>query len=110
VKGETGLVLTDDEGVSVRIPAEGKKDTGAANGVPFETTKKWEDGTLRVERKFNGGVKVVDHFSVAGDPPLLTVTSKIEGGRGPGGGRVVNRVYEQEPKLAPLEGAQRPHE
>jgi len=91
VNGESGLVVTDEEGVSMRIPVEGKKDTGAVNGVPFETTSKWEGAALRVERKFKGGLKVVDHYSVAGEARLLTVTSKIEGGRG---GRTVSRVYD----------------
>jgi len=39
------------------------------------------------------------------DVPRATCDiSKIDGGRGPGGGRVVHRVYEQEPKAVPLEG------
>jgi hypothetical protein len=83
VKSETGLIVTDEEGVSTRVPLDGKKDTGAANGVPFETTAKWDNGKLRVERKFKGGLKLVEHFSVASEPRLLTVVSKVEGGRMP---------------------------
>ena len=98
VTAETGYVLTDDEGVSTRIPAEGKKDTGAVNGAPFETTTKWQDGKLRVERKFKGGLKVTDYYAVSGEPRLLTVSSTIEGGRMPGGKRTVNRVYDLEPR------------
>lgn len=95
VSSETGLIVTDEDGVSTRIPLDGKKETGAANGVPFETTAKWEqDGRLRVERKFKGGLRVIEHYARSSDPALLRITSKIEGGRAPGGGTTVTRVYE----------------
>jgi hypothetical protein len=98
VNTETGYLLTDDEGVSMRIPAEGKKDIGAVNGVPFETTTKWQDGKLRVERKFKGGLKATDYYGVRGEPRVLTVTSLIEGTRLRGGSGTVNRVYNLEPR------------
>lgn len=40
VKAEVGYLLTEDDG-------------------PFETSTKWQDGKLRIERKFKGGLKVV---------------------------------------------------
>ena len=92
VKGDPGLIVTDDEGVSTRLALNGSKETGAINGVPFESTTKWENGKLRVEKKFKGGLKVTELYSVSSDPRLLTVSSKIEGGRG--GGRTMNRVYD----------------
>jgi hypothetical protein len=95
VKGESGLIVTDEDGITTRLPLDGKKDTGAAEGVPFETTTKWEDGKLRVERKFKGGLKVVEYYALSSEPPLLTISSKIEGGRGPG--RTSTRVYEHAP-------------
>jgi hypothetical protein len=97
VKSDERLVVTDDEGVSVRVPLDGKKDTGAANGVPFETRAKWERSKLRVERKFKGGLKIVEYYSVSIDPRILTVTSKLEGGQMPGGARTVKRVYDLKP-------------
>lgn len=93
VRSESGLIVTDEQGVTTRIPLNGKKDTGAANGVPFETSAKWEHGRLRVERKFKGGVKVIEHLSVAAEPKLLTVSVKIEGR----GGRTSTRAYEPLP-------------
>ena len=57
VKADPGLVVTDEEGVSTRLALDGSKDTGAVNGVTFESTTKWEDGKLRVERKFKGGTE-----------------------------------------------------
>jgi hypothetical protein len=42
VKGEQGLIVTNDEGVSTRLALDGSKETGAINGVPFETTTKQE--------------------------------------------------------------------
>ena len=93
VKGEQGLVVTDDEGVSTRLALDGSKETGAINGVPFETTTKWEEGKLRVEKKFKGGLKLIELYSVSSDPRMLTVSLKTEGGRG--GGRTIKRVYDQ---------------
>lgn len=92
VKADPGLILTDEEGVSTRLALDGSKDTGAVNGVAFESKTKWEDGKLRVERKFKSGLKLVELYSISGDPRLLTVSSKVEGGRG--GNRTINRVYE----------------
>jgi hypothetical protein len=97
VKSDERLVVTDDEGVSVRVPLDGKKDTGAANGVPFETRAKWEGSKLRVERRFKGGLKIVEYYSVLIDPRILTVTSTLEGGQMPGGARTVKRVYDLKP-------------
>ena len=93
VKGDPGLIVTDEEGVSTRLALNGGKETGAVNGVPFETTTKWEGGKLRVEKKFKGGVKVVELYAVSLEPRLLTVSTKVEGGRG--GGRTMNRVYDR---------------
>lgn len=98
VTTETGYLLTDEDGVSMRVPVEGKKDTGAVNGAPFETTTKWQDAKLRIERKFKGGLKVTDYYATSGEPRVLTVTSTIEGTRMPGGKRTVNRVYNLEPR------------
>ena len=95
VKGENGLIVTNEEGVSTRLALDGKKETGAINGAPFESTTKWEDGKLRVEKKFKAGLKVVELYSISADPRLLTVSVKIDGGGSRGGGRPMNRVYEQ---------------
>jgi hypothetical protein len=94
VKADPGLVVTDEEGVSTRLALDGSKETGAVNGVTFESATKWEDGKLRVERKFKGGLKLVETYSVSVDPRLLTVAARIEGGRMGGAGRTTNRVYE----------------
>ena len=93
VKGETGLIVTDDEGVSTRLALDGSRETGAINGVPFETMTKWEEGKLRVEKKFKGGLKLIELYSLSSDPRMLTVSLKTEGGRG--GGRTMKRVYDQ---------------
>ena len=97
VPADARLVVTDEEGVSFRIPLDGSKDTGAANGVGFETTAKWENSTLRIERKFKGGLKLVEDYAASADPRQLIVNSKVEGGRMPGGGRTVKRVYDEKP-------------
>jgi hypothetical protein len=97
VTADERLVVTDEEGVSFRIPLDGSKDTGAANGVGFETTAKWENSTLRVERKFKVGLKLVEDYAASADPRQLIVSSKVEGSRMPGGGRTVKRVYDTKP-------------
>ena len=93
VKGDPGLIVTDDEGVSTRLALNGSKETGAINGVPFESATKWEEGKLRVEKKFKGGLKLIELYSVSSDPRMLTVSLKTEGGRG--GGRTIKRVYDE---------------
>ena len=93
VKGDPGLIVTDDEGVSTRLALNGSKETGAINGVPFESATKWEEGKLRVEKKFKGGLKLIELYSVSSDPRMLTVSLKTEGGRG--GGHTIKRVYDQ---------------
>ena len=98
VRTDTGYLVTDEDGVSMRIPVEGKKDTGAINGVAFETMLKWQDEKLRVERKFKGGLKVTDNYAVADEPRVLTVTSTAEGGRMRGDRPPLNRVYNLEPQ------------
>lgn len=92
VNADPGLVITDEDGVSTRLALDGSKETGAINGVPFETTTKWEGDALRVNRKFKGGLTVQESYSVSADPRLLTVVVKIEGGRG--GGQPMTRVYD----------------
>ena len=94
VKADPGLIITDEEGVSTRLALDGTKETGAVNGVTFESTTKWEDGKLRVERKFKSGLKLVETYGVSVDPRLLTVSAKVEGGRMGGASRTTNRVYE----------------
>ena len=93
VKGDPGLIVTDDQGVSTRLALNGSKETGAINGVPFESATKWEEGKLRVEKKFKGGLKLIELYSVSSDPRMLTVSLKTEGGRG--GGRTIKRVYDE---------------
>ena len=69
VKADRGLIVTDDEGVSMRLALDGSKETGALNGVAFESMTKWEAGKLRVERRFKGGLKLVETTAVDGSSP-----------------------------------------
>ena len=94
VKADPGLIVTDEEGVSTRLALDGSKETGAVNGVTFESITKWEDGKLRVERKFKSGLKLVETYALSMDPHLLTVSARVEGGRMGGASRTTNRVYE----------------
>jgi hypothetical protein len=96
VRDESTVVLTDEDGRSVRLTADGKKNKSTIDGQDVETTSKWNGAALHVERKFKSDVKVVDEFSLAPDPQILVVATKIEGM----GGRAfeLRRVYDrQEP-------------
>ena len=79
VKGDPGLIVTDEEGVSTRLALNGGKETGAANGVAFESAAKWEDGKLRVEREVQRGTE--------GGRDLLRVSRSTAAHRGVEGRR-----------------------
>jgi hypothetical protein len=79
------------------LTLDGKKQKSSIEGIEVETSSKWDDGKLRVERKFKGDVKVVDDYSVSVDPRLLTIVSKVQGGPMRGRERTIRRVYDPAP-------------
>jgi hypothetical protein len=94
-KDTQGFILTDGDGVSQTIVPDGKSTKSEVGALKVETRAKWEDATLVVERKFDGGIKVTDRYSVTEAPRQLVIASRIEGGRMSGDrARTMQRVYE----------------
>ena len=86
----------------VEFRSTGRRETGAANGVPFETTAKWErDGRLRVERKIRRraqGYRALCTIVGSSAPPYHV---EDQGGPGaPGGGTTVTRVDQRRGPLS----------
>jgi hypothetical protein len=99
VRSEAVLVVTDEDGRSVRLTLDGKKNKSTVDGLEVETSSKWDDGVLRVERKFKGDMKAVDELSLPTDPRILVMTTKVEGGGTRGRALTLKRVYDrQEPR------------
>lgn len=69
--GHEHVLFTDDRKV------EEERSAGAV-----KMRAKWKDGHVVVTTTPEHGPKIVETYSVAADGSVLTVTSKIEGGRG----------------------------
>jgi hypothetical protein len=92
-EGET-LVVTDASGVSTRL-TPGKSTKSEIGALTVDTKTRWDGVTLVVDRKFEGGVKATDRYSIASDPRRLVIMSKVENteaiGERP---RTLHRVYD----------------
>jgi hypothetical protein len=96
VKAYNGFTVTDNDGVSVTLTADGKSLKSDVGALKVETKVKWDEAVLVVERKFEGGVKVTDRYWVTDAPRQLVIASKIEGGRMAGDrARALQRVYDR---------------
>jgi hypothetical protein len=88
-------VVTDAQGGSQKWTADGKTSTSEIGALTVETKAKWDGSALVVERKFEGGVKATDRYTVAGNPKQLVIASKIENKKIPGErDRTFQRVYD----------------
>jgi hypothetical protein len=81
VKAYNGFTITDNDGVSFTLTADGKSVKSEVGAVKVETKAKWEEAVLVVERKFDGGVKATDRYWVTDAPRQLVVASKVENSR-----------------------------
>jgi hypothetical protein len=95
VKDGNAFVVTDAAGVSQRLTPDGKATKTEVGALTVETKTKWDGTTLVVERKFEGGVKASDRYSLTADPRRLTIATRIENtdaaGERP---RTLHRVYD----------------
>jgi hypothetical protein len=75
---DSTITFADEGGAPILVPINGKasKITWGDAGE-LETKAEWTKEGLRVERKFNGGVKVVELFQRAAGTPKLTVTTTV---------------------------------
>ncbi len=95
VKAYNGFTITDNDGVSVTLTADGKSTKSEIGALKVETKVKWDEAVLVVERKFDGGVKATDRYWVTDAPRQLVVASKVENSK-MGGNRAIalQRVYD----------------
>jgi len=88
------LVVTDAAGVVTRL-TPGKTEKSEIGALTIETKARWDGTTLVVDRKFEGGVKATDRYSMTPEPRRLVVVSKVENtaalGERP---RTLHRVYD----------------
>jgi hypothetical protein len=95
VRNDAGFLLTDGDGVSHTLTPDGKSTKSESGAIKVETKAKWEDATLVVERKFDGGVKATDRYSMTESPRQLFISTKIESSRMPSSrARELQRVYD----------------
>jgi hypothetical protein len=95
VKAYNGFTITDNDGVSVTLTADGKSIKSEVGALKVETKAKWDEAVLVVERKFDGGVKATDRYWVTDAPRQLVVASKVENSRmGANRAIALQRVYD----------------
>jgi hypothetical protein len=95
VRDGKSYLVTDAQGAPQRWTADGKRSTSEQGALTVETRIKWDGPVLVVERKFEGGVKATDRYSVSGSPRQLLIASKIENKTIPGErDRTLQRVYD----------------
>ena len=88
------FVVTDAAGLSLRL-TPGKTEKSEIGALTVETKARWGAAGLAVERKFEGGVKTSEQYSLGADPRRLVIVSKIENTAVPGErARTVHRVYD----------------
>ena len=94
VRDGTTLVVTDASGMVTRL-TPGRTEKSEIGALTVETKARWDGATLVVDRKFEGGVKANDRYSISAAPRRLVIVSKVENtaalGERP---RTVHRVYD----------------
>jgi hypothetical protein len=94
VRDGATLVVTDGSGLVTRL-TPGKTEKTEIGALTVEIKARWHDATLVVDRKFEGGVKATDRYSITADPRRLVIVSKVENteaiGERP---RTLHRVYD----------------
>jgi hypothetical protein len=94
VRDGASWIVSDGAGVSLRL-TPGKTEKTEMGALTVETKARWDGPTLVVERKFEGGVKTKEHYTVSADPRRLVIVSKIESSSVPGDRpRTLHRVYD----------------
>lgn len=88
------LVVTDAAGLASRL-TPGRTEKSELGALTVEAKARWDGATLVVERRFEGGVKATDRYSLSSDPRRLAIVSKIENTAVAGErARTVHRVYD----------------
>jgi len=88
------LVVTDASGVVTRL-TPGKTEKSELGALTVETKSRWDGATLIVDRKFEGGVKATDRYSLTSEPRRLAIVTKVENTAAVGErARTLHRVYD----------------
>jgi hypothetical protein len=94
VRDGTTLVVTDASGIVTRL-TPGKTEKSEIGALTVDSKARWDRATLVVDRKFEGGVKATDRYSLTSDPRRLAIVSKIENTAALGErARTLHRVYD----------------
>ena len=97
---EPSLSITDAAGRERVVYTDGRKtEEERSHGGTTVMTASWKDGRVEMVSRPETGAKITESFSVTADGSQLTVTTKIEGGRG--GGVTIRRVYDAVKASAP---------
>jgi hypothetical protein len=95
VKDGKTFVVTDAAGVAQRLTPDGKSAKSEIGALTIDTKTKWEGTSLVVERKFEGGVKTNERYSLTAEPRRLTIVIKVEDTSALGDRpRTLQRVYD----------------
>jgi hypothetical protein len=89
---DRSIVMTDESGRTRTLTPDNKVAKSQAGALTIESKARWDDGTLVVERKYEGDVKLTERYTIGGTPRRLTIAAKLES---PGErARSFQRVYD----------------
>ena len=90
---EPELTITDAAGRVRVVYTDGRKtEEERSHGGTTVVTASWKDGHVEIVSKPETGPKMTEDFTITADGSQLTVTTKMEGGRGPA--VTIHRVYD----------------
>lgn len=89
------FVVTHGDGVTEKWTPDGKTTESRVGALRVERKIKWDSEALVIERKYEGGVKAIDRYSVTSSPRQLVIASRIENNKAAGErARTLRRVYD----------------
>jgi hypothetical protein len=95
VQADGSVILTDNDGRSLRLTTNNKKENRPVDNRMVDVRTKWDDGRLVNETWLNDGVKLTETYSLTSERQQLQIMVKLEGSHLP---RPINfrRVYNAE--------------
>ena len=99
VEGEREVTLTYADGRVIRLIPDDKEHAGiAGDSMQVSRRTKWDGEKLVTQIELQGrmSLEIEQTYEVLRDRQQLVVTSKVEGGRGSDGPRVLRRVYDRD--------------
>jgi hypothetical protein len=90
---EPALTIIDAVGRERTVYTDGRKtEEERSHGGTTTVTASWRDGHIEIVSKPETGPKMTETLSITADGSQLTLTTKMEGGRGPA--VTIRRVYD----------------